>query len=246
MEYQEPEFESPNIATEAIDISQLKEVFQRQKMVTINGFLTTPFAHSMFEYLNQYPAEKWYVSTYPESPKLLRPKNTLNTPTNKAFIHHFQSVAERHFEEGNYAFRFKKSRYVNNTPPEGPELQLKRYLQSRAFFDLLGHVIGSELNEMNGSFASCYEKGDFLARHNDGNNGTVGFVLYLSKDWQPEWGGEIEFMDRDTLEPHFALSPGFNKLLVFSIDQLKHLQHEVKRISDKATGKRFAYSGWFK
>lgn len=246
MEYQEHGLRNHEIANNAIDISQFRDIFRAQKMVLIENFCTPEFAGLLHQHFNDMPSENWYVSTYPESVKHVRPKHTLNVPSNAAFIRHFRSVANAQFSKGDYAFRFKRTRYPNNLPEPGPELTLYQYFNSRAFLDVLEEVIDAQLESMNGSFASCYERGDFLARHNDANNGVVGFVLYLSKNWQPDWGGEIEFMNRETLETHTSLLPSFNKLLIFSINELKDLQHEVKMISDNANEKRLAYSGWFR
>jgi len=246
MEYQEHGFQNHEIVHNAIDISQFRDIFRVKKMVLIENFCKPEFAELLYQYFDDLPREKWYVSTYPESVQHIRPKHTLNVASNAAFIRHFRSVADAEFAKDAYAFRFKRTRYPNNLPEPGPELLLYQYLNSRVFLDVLEEVIGTQLESMNGSFASCYESGDFLARHNDANNGVVGFVLYLSKNWQADWGGEIEFMNRDTLAPHSSLLPGFNKLLIFSINELRELQHEVKMISNKATGKRLAYSGWFR
>ena len=35
-------------------------------------------------------------------------------------------------------------------------------------------------------FAACYTIGDFLSPHVDSPNGTLGFVLHMTKDWLPE------------------------------------------------------------
>jgi Rps23 Pro-64 3,4-dihydroxylase Tpa1-like proline 4-hydroxylase len=107
-------------------------------------------------------------------------------------------------------------------------------------------VTGKNIAETSSFFSSCYEKGDFLARHNDGNNGSIGFVYYVTQNWEQSSGSNIEFMDRKTLEPYVSHFPNYNKLLLFSIKDLPDLQHEVKMVSEDAKEKRLAFSAWFK
>jgi hypothetical protein len=72
--------------------------------------------------------------------------------------------------------------------------------------------------------------GDFLNIHADFNwhhklqaYRRVNALLYLSETWEEEWGGAIEFWDRDMTGPVDQAFPRFNRLVVFSTSE--HSNH---------------------
>lgn len=83
--------------------------------------------------------------------------------------------------------------------------------------------------------------GDFLRPHRDAvGRRRIAFVLYLSPDWLPAYGGELRL--RDWAGTVTTLRPAFNSLAVF--DVLGHDEHWVEPI---ATGSpvRYSIGGWF-
>ena len=69
-------------------------------------------------------------------------------------------------------------------------------------------------------FAACYTVGDFLSPHVDSPNGTLGFVLQMSKNWLPEYGGLLHFMDDNRTVVERIEVPEYNSLTLF------YLQHK--------------------
>ena len=72
--------------------------------------------------------------------------------------------------------------------------------------------------------------GDFLKIHADFNwhhklqaYRRVNALLYLSETWEEEWGGAIEFWDREMTGPVDYAYPRFNRLVVFSTSE--HSNH---------------------
>jgi hypothetical protein len=68
--------------------------------------------------------------------------------------------------------------------------------------------------------------GDFLKVHADFNwhhklqaHRRVNALLYLSQDWQEEWGGGLEFWNREMTEAVVRTSPAFNRLVVFNTSE---------------------------
>lgn len=82
--------------------------------------------------------------------------------------------------------------------------------------------------------------GNEIGVHNDNADlmRTIGFNLYLSKHWQPEYGGEFVL-----LNPHVVVAPVFNRLSLFRVTSSSH--HKVNQVSEKAKEGRLAISGWF-
>ena len=46
----------------------------------------------------------------------------------------------------------------------------------------------------------------------------LNMLIYLNKDWQPQWGGELELWDRGMKAKVRAVQPVFNRCVVFSTD----------------------------
>src|SRR6185312_10800494 len=67
------------------------------------------------------------------------------------------------------------------------------------------------------------ERGGKLAIHADFNNHgrlhldrRLNLLLYLNKDWKPEYGGDFEMWDRDMSACVRKIAPLFNRMVIFS------------------------------
>jgi len=91
--------------------------------------------------------------------------------------------------------------------------------------------------------ATRYQRGDFLTRHQDivtKENRKVAFVINLPPRWHPDWGGLLQFYERNGT-PRDAWNPDFNSLSLFDVSHI----HSVTSISAFAPDPRLAVSGWF-
>ena len=86
--------------------------------------------------------------------------------------------------------------------------------------------------------------GDFLTPHNDeyeGMNRKFAYVLSLTPNWLPRWGGLLHFVDssggvEDTVVPRF------NALSLFAIGQ----NHYVSQVATYAPVPRISVTGWLR
>ena len=53
----------------------------------------------------------------------------------------------------------------------------------------------------------------------------LNLLVYLNKDWRPEWGGELELWDREMKAKVKGVSPVFNRCVVFSTDATSYHGH---------------------
>ncbi len=91
--------------------------------------------------------------------------------------------------------------------------------------------------------ASWYLPGDHSLPHNDvfdapGSARQVAYVWHLTKDWQPNWGGDLFWCRRNRY-----VAPSFNTLILFNVGPDSY--HHVTTVSPYATSKRLAISGWW-
>lgn len=91
--------------------------------------------------------------------------------------------------------------------------------------------------------ATRYRRGHFLTRHNDLMNQEdrrYAFVLGLSHDWQPDYGGMTHFYDQN-LRWVESIQPGFNQLLIFKVP----VWHSVGMVTGLNRAHRYSLTGWF-
>jgi len=88
--------------------------------------------------------------------------------------------------------------------------------------------------------ATRYCPGDFLTRHDDqtGNRHTA-YVLGLSPEWRPDWGGLLLLHDLAGATSQ-ALHPQFNTLTLFRVP----CDHSVSIVAPFAPVPRYAFAGW--
>ena len=92
--------------------------------------------------------------------------------------------------------------------------------------------------------ATRYNGGDFLTRHDDdvaGKGRQLAYVLSLTPDWLPEWGGLLLFNGPDggIIE---TFVPSFNTLNIFAVPQ----PHSVSYVAPYAGAPRISVTGWLR
>ena len=98
---------------------------------------------------------------------------------------------------------------------------------------------------INAVIAQCtrYQPGHYLLPHNDeeANEGRrLAFVINLSREWKPDWGGQLQFLDPDGNILQSFL-PRWNSLSLFRVPQT----HQVTLVAPWAAQPRHAITGWW-
>ncbi len=89
---------------------------------------------------------------------------------------------------------------------------------------------------------TAYGEGDFLTGHDDdlaGSGRKVAFVMGLTPQWRPEWGGLLLFHELGSVDCR-GLVPQFNTVDLFTIPRY----HSVSMITRAAPRRRFSVTGW--
>lgn len=118
--------------------------------------------------------------------------------------------------------------------------RLVRFLTSPEFLDFVRTVTGEDLIGWVSANATLYKPLDFLTVHDDGlSDRKVAYVLNMTPEWKPDWGGALQFYDRDNhIEEGYF--PTFNSLNLFCVPK----RHSVAQVSSFG-GMRYSISGWF-
>jgi SM-20-related protein len=93
--------------------------------------------------------------------------------------------------------------------------------------------------------ATHYTRESFLCAHDDiadhKNNRLVAYVLGFSKDWISDWGGLLQFFDKEGGDVIESYIPSFNGLTLFRVPQW----HSVSFVTPFARVPRLSVTGWY-
>ena len=96
--------------------------------------------------------------------------------------------------------------------------ELTRVFDSREVKDWVAQISQSEVNGSTMTGASYYSAGDYTMPHTDKAGGgddskrRVAFILHLTREWNPVFGGDMVWMN-----PAYHIHPSFNSLTLFSV-----------------------------
>jgi SM-20-related protein len=142
-----------------------------------------------------------------------------------------------------YQANLMAENYAAGKNPGHPLHRVYEYLNSAEFMDLIRAVTGIESVARADAQATLYAPGHFLNTHDDqiaGHKRRVAYVLSMTKDWNPDWGGLLQFYGKDNaVEDVFV--PRFNTLSLFTVPQ----SHAVSCVAPYAPARRLAITGWF-
>lgn len=132
-----------------------------------------------------------------------------------------------------------------------PVAELNRALAAPEFLDLLSYVF--EIPQLlpdeelvGGGIHQTGPRGH-LDVHIDFNyirerdlHRRLNILLYFNKDWEPEWGGNIELWDADVKACHHSFSPIFNRCVVFETSNISYHGVTAVRCPEARSRKSFA------
>lgn len=122
--------------------------------------------------------------------------------------------------------------------------ELLEQLNSESTLEIIKKITNiADLNYADGQ-ATRYRRGDFLTRHIDnipGETRRIAYVLGFTEDWHPDWGGLLQFFEKDGT-PMRSWSPACNSLTLFDVDKV----HSVTSVAQFAAKNRYSITGWFR
>ena len=77
------------------------------------------------------------------------------------------------------------------------------------------------------------------------NKGKVGFVYSLTKDWRPQWGGNLYILEDDYTTIKKTVLSTYNRLVMFDIPSQNGIPHFVSHVVNQVPHSRTSIAGWF-
>ena len=147
---------------------------------------------------------------------------------------------------GDYSYNRLTIDMTRATTPE-PVRNFYKFLNSRSTLDMMEKISNRTCSHFSGTVAA-YREGHYLKSHNDlyseqKDDGTtltrsVTFNYMLTKDWNPQMGGQFVWEN-----PLTSVNPEFNSLVMFLVGPYSH--HHVTPVTGCGDNIRLAITGWF-
>jgi len=135
--------------------------------------------------------------------------------------------------------------YLQKWPNEVPLLHaFMDFINSQPWLAMIRTITGMPQLVKCDAQASLYAADCFLHRHSDAQSQEgwrIAYVLGMTRDWRPEYGGTLQFLD-DYGNTTLGLLPRFNTLNLFAVPRW----HMVTHVPPYAPRERYSITGWFR
>ena len=229
-----------------LNLSLLREKFAKDKIIEINDFLEEEDAELIRRFLfTDMPEDWWHTSILINRGQNLKAGHFRRFPENRKEIEEKSLLAADSFASGTFSYVFDRT--IDNHFEQCPcvECNFRAFLNTEPLLTTLSTVSAYEITKPNEIFSSRYTSGHFLSPHHDKSKGKIGFVYNLSKNWLPEHGANLHFMEDDHLTVKKVIVPKFNNFILFDIPSYNGIPHFVSHVAPRINNKRISIAGWF-
>ena len=212
--------------------------------VQIPGFLQEPSALR----LHQCLSEEVPWETAQRSDAVLADGQDRSPPPGSAADEVALAATCLRAREG-FEFYFDRYRMIDarrdGTDPQLVLHAVVDFLNSPQFLDFARQLTGDPAIRMVSAIGVRYRAGHFLRAHNDlanDENRAFAYVINLSRQWSPDWGGLLHFLDPEQRRVVDTFTPLWNSLSLFRVPQ----PHVVSLVAPWAGSARYSITGWFR
>ncbi len=227
----------------ALEGKRLKTAFRKTQRLHIPNFLNPEAAEAIYRCLKDEIA--WnlaYNDEKGEQHLFARDQRTMTAAERQAFHKKVLSRAR----QGRFSYLYGSfaigDLYKQNLDRDFYLARLYEFLNANPFLDFMTEVTGIEDLNKASLQATAYGPGHFLTQHNDfepKKDRKIAFVFNFTKNWRPEWGGVLQFIDKDGVHEE-GLVPTFNALNFFAVPR----RHIVSQVATYAGAVRYSLTGW--
>ncbi len=223
---------------QGLDSARLSEAFREHGRLQITNFLSVTSATALYDELRGSQAWRLTVNRGEEI-RHFNLDELAGWPEDR-----LQLLDRAVTMGGRFGFQFRYD-VIRVGETATPLLAaLPGFLSSPELVEFMRTVTGASDIAFADAHASRYRPGHFLTTHDD-HVDTMGrraaYVLNLTPEWRPDWGGLLQFYDQmGTVTRGFT--PGFNVLNIFRVPQ----PHSVTWVTPLAAEPRYAITGWLR
>ncbi|MDN3922059.1 2OG-Fe(II) oxygenase [Roseateles violae] len=222
-----------------LDLAQIEQTLKRDGRVLIRDFFVPEVAESLARTVEAIDWSLTYRDTEGDR-RLSGPQLRSLTPQQRMQL----SEGITHVARHEFQFSFFTDSLAEALQRGDTDLlaRLMRWMADDAFLSVMRRLSGDEAINRVYAQATMYTRGNFLSAHDDhvdAEDRRLAYVINLTRQWRPDWGGLLHFSApdgavTDTFYPHF------NSLSLFTVPQT----HFVSYVPPFAQGERNAITGW--
>ena len=231
----------------SLDRDALADEFTREGRIQVRDFLTNGAAEEIFQILSS--RTPWGVA-WPAG-DVFSPQAIEAHELGESAADTQREITQKTYgaaASGEYAFQFARypilNAYLGKWAEGGPHDLLLEHINAPEFLDFIRKVTSIPSIKKGDAQATLFAPGHFLGRHIDSHvaeGWVVAYVMNFAKDWHPNWGGYLNFLD-DEGDVVAGYRPRFNALNMFKVPRT----HMVTYVPPFAPIGRFAITGWFR
>lgn len=223
----------------ALDLGQLKAAFARDRRVLIRDFFKPDVADALARAVEAIDWSLCYRDARGDRRLSGDQLRSLDPGERAYLVDGIVDVARRQFQFSFFTDSLADALQRGET---GLLARFLRWMADEAFLGVMRDLTG--IQEVNRVYAQAtmYAPGSFLLAHDDHvdvEDRRLAYVINLTRQWRPDWGGLLNFSERDgsVSDSYF---PHFNSLSLFAVPQT----HFVSYVPPFAQGQRNAITGW--
>jgi len=198
-----------------LDLEGLKQEFDEKGVVTLDNAIEPTVFEEFSTFVREEMPDWWWIYNYVywENGEKVHEDN--GSPSNVGSILKAKHMAHQNLIDGVFSYHYSRA---NLSHIKGCECGICAFT-SKFHPDLTAlceYLVGIDLR-VDETFLNRYDEGDFNGIHNDVGKGACAFVLHMTKDWKPLYGGEFFTYtdDRNTITS--SVAPSYNKLVIMLI-----------------------------
>lgn len=227
----------------SLDPDELALRYRQAGRIQIRDFLAEDGAGAMLTALEDLP---WGLAYNEETRVVQLHADAVARLDNREAAEIMAGIRERARNQYQFLYSFYPilTAYFSPAVERRSIFDLFEFINSEPVLSLIREVTGlKHINWADGQ-ATWFKAGHFLKAHTDEaptEGRLAAYVMNFSPEWDRDWGGFLQFFDRDGDVEH-AIKPTYNALNIFTIPAL----HSVSMVSTYVTAKRLAVTGWFR
>lgn len=234
----------------SLSAKQMSPIFKRMGRLHIPGFLVEPGArqlHSILAAETQWVCATTVKRTNVDIP--VKVFDALSIDEKQAFMREAYDEARAALLRGGELHYMFDTLRIDTALAKGEVVApayaaVHAFLNSEPFLAFIRTLTGDDRAAFVDSRATRFRQGHYLTAHDDlepGKARLFAYVLNLTPDWRPDWGGMLQFIDADG---HLAeaYAPRMNALNIFAVPQ----NHAVGMVTPMAAADRYCITGWIR
>jgi len=224
-----------------IDIEHWRHALAQRSRIQIPGFLQPAAADALARELAE--AVPWQMAERSEGESRTTPRGAYPDDAE------FARLLQRGYARAADSYQFAYDSYMLvKAAMEGwdPDLLVHgvlRFFNTPQFIEFARHLADDPAITHATAQCTRYRPGHYLLPHEDldvSEGRRYAFVVNLGRDWRPDWGGQLQFLDAgDAVVDTFL--PRWNSLSLFRVPQ----RHQVTLVAPWAAQPRHAITGWW-